>query len=79
MVWWMQYQVFVPILALQFLNLFWYVLIWRIAYRYVSFCRVLSAPRLSVSYSAVFDITTDDERSDDEDEPGEDDDHEKED
>ena len=37
MVWWMQYQVFVPILALQFLQIFWYVLILRIAYRYVRF------------------------------------------
>ncbi|KAI0796697.1 TLC domain-containing protein [Abortiporus biennis] len=35
MVWWMQYQVFVPILLLQFLNLFWYILILRIAMRAV--------------------------------------------
>ena len=33
MVWWMKYQVFAPILALQGLNLFWYFVIWRIAYR----------------------------------------------
>ncbi|OBZ70049.1 Sphingosine N-acyltransferase lac1 [Grifola frondosa] len=33
MVWWMKYQVFVPILLLQFLNLFWYMLILRIVYR----------------------------------------------
>ncbi|CDO71251.1 hypothetical protein BN946_scf184908.g8 [Trametes cinnabarina] len=33
MVWWMKYQVFAPIVLLQALNLFWYVLIWRIAYR----------------------------------------------
>jgi very-long-chain ceramide synthase len=30
---WMKYQIFVPILLLQFLNLFWYFLIWRILYR----------------------------------------------
>ncbi|KAL7282392.1 longevity assurance proteins LAG1/LAC1 [Trametes coccinea BRFM310] len=33
MVWWMKYQVFVPLLLLQALNLFWYFLILRIAYR----------------------------------------------
>ena len=33
MVWWMKYQIFVPILLLQLLNLFWYALIWRIAWR----------------------------------------------
>ncbi|KAF5390515.1 hypothetical protein D9757_002711 [Collybiopsis confluens] len=31
--WWMKYQVFVPILLLQFLNLFWYYLIIRILVR----------------------------------------------
>ena len=36
LVWWMKYQVFVPILLLQCLNLFWYYLILRIAVRYVS-------------------------------------------
>ncbi|RPD67193.1 longevity assurance proteins LAG1/LAC1 [Lentinus tigrinus ALCF2SS1-7] len=36
LVWWMKYQVFVPILALQALNLFWYFFIWRIAYRAVT-------------------------------------------
>ncbi|KAI0750712.1 longevity assurance proteins LAG1/LAC1 [Daedaleopsis nitida] len=35
MAWWMRYQIFAPILLLQFLNLFWYFLICRIAYRYV--------------------------------------------
>ena len=35
MVWWMKYQIFVPILLLQFLNLFWYYFVLRIAYRYV--------------------------------------------
>jgi len=33
MVWWMKWQIFVPILLLQALNLFWYYLILRIAYR----------------------------------------------
>ena len=33
LVWWMKYQIFVPLLLLQFLNLFWYGLIWRIAFR----------------------------------------------
>ena len=36
MVWWMKYQIWTPILLLQFLNLFWYFLILRIGYRYVS-------------------------------------------
>lgn len=30
---WMKYQVFLPILALQFLNIFWYGLMWRIVWR----------------------------------------------
>ncbi|KAH7921816.1 longevity assurance proteins LAG1/LAC1 [Leucogyrophana mollusca] len=33
MTWWMKYQMFAPILLLQFLNLFWYFLIWRILFR----------------------------------------------
>ncbi|THG99308.1 hypothetical protein EW026_g3008 [Hermanssonia centrifuga] len=33
MVWWMKYQIFLPILLLQFLNLFWYFLAVRIGYR----------------------------------------------
>lgn len=33
--WWMKYQIFAPILLLQFLNLFWYFLIWRVLLRYV--------------------------------------------
>ncbi|KAH8119919.1 longevity assurance proteins LAG1/LAC1 [Phellopilus nigrolimitatus] len=36
LVWWMKYQVFVPILLLQFLNLFWYFLILRILVRALS-------------------------------------------
>ncbi|KZS97939.1 longevity assurance proteins LAG1/LAC1 [Sistotremastrum niveocremeum HHB9708] len=35
MVWWMQYQVLVPIVLLQLVQLFWYFLIWRILYRAV--------------------------------------------
>lgn len=37
MVWWMKYQIWTPILLLQFLNLFWYFLILRIGWRYVTF------------------------------------------
>jgi len=33
LVWWMKYQMFAPLLLLQFLNLFWYFLILRIAFR----------------------------------------------
>ncbi|PAV20831.1 longevity assurance s LAG1 LAC1 [Pyrrhoderma noxium] len=33
MVWWMRYQIFAPILLLQFLNLFWYFFILRIGAR----------------------------------------------
>lgn len=36
MAWWMKYQMFLPILLLQFLNLFWYFLLVRIAYRFVA-------------------------------------------
>ncbi|KAG6821621.1 hypothetical protein H0H93_000130 [Arthromyces matolae] len=32
-VWWMNYQVFTPLLLLQFLNIFWWTLLFRIAYR----------------------------------------------
>lgn len=32
---WMKYQVFAPLLALQMVNLLWYFLIWRILMRYV--------------------------------------------
>ena len=34
---WMQLQIFIPILLLQFLNIFWYILIWRIFYRWVHY------------------------------------------
>lgn len=36
LVWWMRYQIFAPLFLLQLLNLFWYFLIWRVAYRCVS-------------------------------------------
>lgn len=32
---WIQYQIFLPMLLLQMINLFWYFLIWRILYRAV--------------------------------------------
>ena len=35
MVWWMKWQIFTPLLLLQFLNLFWYIPIWRVLWRYV--------------------------------------------
>ena len=35
MVWWMRYQILMPLVLLQALNLFWYFLIWRVAFRYV--------------------------------------------
>jgi acyl-CoA-dependent ceramide synthase len=35
MVWWMKYQIFVPMFLLHLLNLFWYFLFWRVAYRAV--------------------------------------------
>jgi len=34
LVWWMKYQVFAPLLLLQFLNIFWFALMLRILYRY---------------------------------------------
>ncbi|KAL1697040.1 TLC domain-containing protein [Schizophyllum commune] len=33
LVWWMKYQIFAPILLLQFLNIFWYYLMWRVMLR----------------------------------------------
>ena len=47
MVWWMKYQVFVPLVLLQILNLFWYFLMWRIAFRYVFPTRAHPWPELS--------------------------------
>ncbi|KAI0032043.1 longevity assurance proteins LAG1/LAC1 [Vararia minispora EC-137] len=57
MVWWMKWQIFVPILLLQILNLFWYFLILRIAYR-------------AVTSTEISDVRSDDE-SDGEEEPAE--------
>ncbi|KAI0774245.1 TLC domain-containing protein [Fomes fomentarius] len=36
LVWWMRYQIFAPLLLLQMLNLFWYYLCWRVAYRAIT-------------------------------------------
>jgi len=33
--WWLKYQMFLPILLLQMVNLFWYFLIWRVILRVV--------------------------------------------
>ncbi|KAG8926480.1 hypothetical protein FRC02_008856 [Tulasnella sp. 418] len=35
MVWWMKWQIFVPLFLLQLVNLFWYFLIWRVLIRAV--------------------------------------------
>jgi acyl-CoA-dependent ceramide synthase len=37
----MRYQIFIPLMLLQLINLFWYFLIWRILLRYAStkFCK----------------------------------------
>jgi very-long-chain ceramide synthase len=68
---WMKWQIFVPILLLQCLNLFWYFLIWRIFWRYaLSFISCVS-PRILISRGwgdrAVTADGIKDERSDDED------------
>lgn len=63
--WWMKYQVFAPLLLLQFLNLFWYFLIMRIAYRWVH--RVEYRPSTNLSFRAMTSNEVSDERSDDED------------
>jgi acyl-CoA-dependent ceramide synthase len=55
MVWWMRWQIFIPIFLLQCLNLFWYFLIWRILWRVVT-------------GSSLKDERSDDEGDDDEDE-----------
>ena len=69
MVWWMKYQIFFPILLLLCLNLFWYFLILRIAFRYASI--ILSyhvqAMNSDTQLRAITDIQTTDDRSDDED------------
>jgi len=61
----MKYQVFVPLVALQIVNLFWYFLMWRIALRFV-----ISNLNIRIDcwirISAVFQSKLEDERSDDE-------------
>ncbi len=66
---WMKWQIFIPILLLQFINLFWYVLIWRILWRYVfSFSPSRPIPQVDLHRrdSAVMSSSLEDERSDDE-------------
>lgn len=41
--WWMKYQIFAPLFFLQVLNVFWYFLILRIAFRYVGFVSIESS------------------------------------
>jgi len=53
MVWWMKWQIFIPLVLLQLLNIFWYFLIWRIFLR-------------AVMGSSLKDERSDDEGSDDE-------------
>ncbi len=86
MVWWMKYQIFLPILLLQFLNLFWYFLAVRIGYRYVHTTHKPYRKLLFVKthivypiYRALTDITVSDTRSDDEDDGAPDDENDKED
>ena len=62
---WMQWQIFTPILLLQFLNIFWYFLIWRILFRCV-FLLVFRSMELTSLGSAVAGSEINDERSDDE-------------
>jgi acyl-CoA-dependent ceramide synthase len=51
---WLKWQIFTPILLLQFLNIFWYLLMWRILYR-------------AIAGSEIKDERSDDEDSEDED------------
>lgn len=69
LVWWMRYQIFAPLFLLQLLNLFWYFLIWRIAYRYVQRV-ILFELSWNKPHSALQTGGPDDERSDDEDDDG---------
>jgi len=63
MVWWMQYQVLVPIILLQLVNLFWYFLIWRILLRYTDVQCIVRY--LTKSYRVLFQSELVDERSED--------------
>ena len=68
MVWWMKYQIFAPLLLLQCLNLFWYYLILRILWRYVSFTRaqqlILTRCCRAVMVGEADDVRSDDEGDD---------------
>lgn len=80
MLWWMRYQIFAPILLLQFLNLFWYFFILRIGARYASAfltLRFYTHQILLSKYRAILGQNATDDRSDDEDD-GNDEDEEKE-
>ena len=66
MVWWMRYQIFAPLFLLQLLNLFWYFLIWRVAYRYVCLPCEVSDTCLTSVCRALAGQGIDDDRSDDE-------------
>lgn len=82
MVWWMKYQIFVPICALQIIQLFWYWFMWRIAYRYVPLSGSWSGTECSsCHFSAIFydGTNTTDERSDAEDAEDDEDEVDKED
>jgi hypothetical protein len=53
-------------LLLQLLCVFWYVLIWRILLRSVSYVHIPDKILNNTSFRAIFSSTLDDERSDDE-------------
>ena len=75
----MKYHIFVPILLLQFLNIFLYTLILRIAYRLALFITILWLLKSNALHdSAVTESVATDIRSDDEDEGEDNDDDEKE-
>jgi hypothetical protein len=58
MIWWMKHQMFFALLGLQFLNIFWYYLIWRILLRYVRFLWPLSGrPSSCLSYCLYRSLT----------------------
>lgn len=63
----MKQQIFGPILALQFLNIFWYFLILRILYRFVTSSKIVLIFSDFFLFSAFTPAGVDDVRSDDED------------
>jgi acyl-CoA-dependent ceramide synthase len=72
---WMKWQIFTPILLLQYLNLFWYFFMWRILYRYVLFHAIqLSLDDSHRGNRTATGTALKDERSDDE---GEDEDEDE--